>query len=76
MSKKNLWYVEPKGSITQRAIINALNFVTDIVYNTIVLPNRDNIEALKTENEQLKKQTSEDNDSILDLDYRVTMLEG
>ena len=36
----------------------------------------ENIAKLETENEQLKKQTSEDNDSILDLDYRVTMLEG
>jgi uncharacterized protein (DUF2344 family) len=82
MKNKNVWHIEPKGSITQKAIINALNFLIDIVYETIVKPNGERLdqnindtEALKQENEQLKKQTSEDNDSILDLDYRVTMLE-
>lgn len=36
----------------------------------------ENIDALQKENEQLRKQAIEDNDSILDLDFRVTMLEG
>ena len=36
----------------------------------------ENIKQLQTENEELKRQSYEDNDAILDLDYRVSVLEG
>lgn len=83
MENKNLWHIEPKGSITQKAIIKVLNFLTDIVYETIVKPNDKrldqniyDIKTLKQENEQLKKQTSEDNEIILDHEFRLMELEG
>lgn len=36
----------------------------------------ENIEKLKSENEHLKKQTSEDNETILDHEFRLMELEG
>lgn len=85
----SIWHIESRGSILQKAIINALNHLNDIVYETIVKPNNlklqqvdrqvsednDTILDLMYENDLLKDQVEEDNDAILDIDYRVSQLE-
>ena len=86
---KSIYPIKPRGSYLQKSIINALNFLTEIVYETIVKPNNlklqqvdrqvsednDTILDLMYENDLLKDQVEEDNDAILDIDYRVSQLE-
>lgn len=63
----NLFYIKPRGSQTQQSIINVLNYVTDIICKNIVLPNDEKLKVAET-------QISEDNDTILDLQYQNDLL--
>lgn len=74
MENNNIWHIPPQGSTIERVIINTLNFVTDIVYKTIVKPNGEKLDKNVNDTRALENQISEDNDTILDLMYENDLL--
>lgn len=72
---ENVWYIKPQGSTLERAIINALNFISGMVYDKIVNPNNDKLDINVQDTETLKIQVNEDNDTILDLQYQNNLLQ-
>lgn len=74
MENKNIWHIEPQGGTIERAIINTLNFVVDIVYENIVKLNQKKINNLENENTELKAQLSKDNETMLDMAFELDVV--
>ena len=75
MENNNVWHIKPQGSTIERVIINTLNFVTDIVFETIVKPNNEKLDKNVNDTKTLANQVSEDNETILDLQFKNDLLE-
>lgn len=71
MENQNLWYIQPQGGRTQRAIINALNFLTSIAYETIVKPNSAKLETNINDTQTLKAESLDNYESLLDTQYEL-----
>ena len=67
----NVWHIKPQGNTLERAIINALNFVTDIVYNTIVKPNSEKLDKNVSDTVALKKESLDNYESLLDTQFEL-----
>ena len=71
----NVWNIKPQGSTLERAIINTLNFLTDIVFETIVKPNGAKLDENIAKTNSIDNQVSADNETILDLQYENDLLQ-
>ncbi len=69
----NVYHIEPQGSTLEKAIINALNFVVDIVFETIIKPNSKKLETNVADTEMLKSDNSNNLEQILDTQYELNM---
>lgn len=71
MDNKSVWHIKPQGSTLQRAIINTLNFITDIVFDTIVKPNQEKTNNNTNQIVEIDKQITSDNETLLDMAYEL-----
>lgn len=71
MENRNIWHIEPKESREQRAIINTLNFLTDIVFSTIVKPNDEKLEQNVNDTLNLKSDSLENYEALIDTQYEL-----
>ena len=74
MENNNTWYIEPQGSVLERAIINTLNFLTDIVYEKIIKPQEESITKHDNDIENIKTENFETLNTINDLQFENDVL--
>ena len=71
MDNKSVWHIKPQGSTLERAIINTLNFVTDIIYDTIVKPTQEKTNNNTNQIAEIDRQVTSDNETILDMAFEL-----
>ena len=71
MENQSIWHIKPQGNTLQRAIINTLNFVTDIVFNTIVKPNSEKLDKNVNDTNDLKSESLNNSESLLDTQFEL-----
>ncbi len=71
MENNSIYHLEPQGSIIERAIINVLNFLTDIVTETIVKPNGDKLDKNVKDTEKLKVESADNLEQLLDTQFEL-----
>ncbi len=71
MDNKSVWHIKPQGSTLERAIINTLNFITDIVIDTIVKPNQEKTNNNTNQIAEIDRQVTSDNETLLDMAYEL-----
>lgn len=69
------YHLEPQGSSVEVAIINILNFLTDIVTETIVKPNSEKLDKNVNDTENLKTESTDNLEQILDTKYELEVAE-
>ena len=74
MENKNVWYIPPRGSGLERTIINTLNFLTDMVYDKIVKPQKESINKHDNDIENIKIENFETLNTITDLQFENDVL--
>lgn len=72
---KNNYHIEPRGSTLERAIINVLNFLTDIVTETIIKPNVDKLDKNVEDTSTLKVESIDTYEDLLDTKYKLEVAE-
>lgn len=70
MENSNL-HLEPQGSTIERAIINTLNTISDIIVETIVKPNGEKLDRNVADTENLKTKSTDDLEALLDTQYEL-----
>ncbi len=68
---KNVWHIKLRGSTLEREVINVLNFLTDIVFNTIVKPNSEKLEKNVNDTQTLQLESLNNYESLLDTQYEL-----
>ena len=71
MSKESIYHLQPQGSTIERAIINTLNFLTDIVIETIVKPNGEKLDKNVSDTENLKTESTNNLEQLLDTQFEL-----
>ena len=71
MGNNSVYHLEPQGSTIERAIINILNFLTDIVTETIVKPNGDKLYKNVKDTERLKVESTDNLEQLLDTQFEL-----
>ena len=71
MEKQSVYHLQPQGSTIERAIINTLNFLTDIVTETIVKPNGKKLDKNVTDTENLKIESTDNLEQLLDTQFEL-----
>ena len=74
MDNKSVWHIKPQGSTLERAIINTLNFVTDIIYDTIVKPTQEKTNNNTNQIAEIDRQVTSDNETILDMAFEISSM--
>ena len=69
--KQNVYHLEPQGSTLERAIINVLNFLTDVVFETIVKPNGEKLDKNVADTENLKVESTDNLEQLLDTQFEL-----
>lgn len=70
MENSNL-HLEPQGSTIERAIINTLNTISDIIIETIVKPNGKKLDKNVTDTENLKVERTDNLEQLLDAQFEL-----
>lgn len=70
MEKSN-YHLPVQGSTIERAIINTLNFLTDIVTETIVKPNGEKLDKNVNDTENLKTESTDNLEQLLDTQFEL-----
>lgn len=70
-ANKSVYHLEPQGSTIERAIINTLNFLTDIVIETIVKPNGEKLDKNVNDTENLKTERTDNLEQLLDTQFEL-----
>lgn len=71
MDNQSIYHLKPQGSTIERAIINTLNFLTDIVTETIVKPNGEKLDKNITGTENLKTESIDNLEQLLDTQFEL-----
>lgn len=73
MENMSIYHLEPQGSTIERAIINILNFLTDIVTETMVKPNEVRLNENIKDTSNLKQESLDNYESLLDTQFELEM---
>ena len=71
MGNQSIYHLQPQGSTIERAIINTLNFLTDIVTETIVKPNGEKLDKNVNDTENLKAESTDNLEQLLDTQFEL-----
>ncbi len=65
------WHINPTGTQTQRSIINAVNFLSDVVYELIVKTNGEKLEKNIQDTNELKQESIDNYEELLDTQFEL-----
>lgn len=71
MNNQSVWHIPLQGGRVERAIINTVNFLVDIVYDTFVKPNNEKLEINVNDTNNLKKESIDTYESLLDTQFEL-----
>ncbi len=71
MGNQNVWHIKLRGSSLEREIINVLNFLTDIVFNTIVKPNNVKLDKNINDTQNLQTESLDNYETLLNTQYEL-----
>ena len=71
MENNSIYHLEPQGSTIERAIINVLNFLTDIVTEAIVKPNSEKLDKNMKDTDKLKVESTDNLEQLLDTQFEL-----
>ena len=67
----NIYHLKPKGGKIERAIINSVNFLIDIVFETIVKPNGKRLDDTIDDTEKIKVESEGNYETLLDTQFEL-----
>lgn len=71
MGNNSAWHIKPQGTPLHRAMINAINFLADVVYESIVKPNTSKLETNIQDTDTLKNDSVETFEQLLDTQFEL-----
>ena len=71
MGNQSVWHIPLQGGKVERAIINTVNFLVDIVYDTFVKPNNEKLETNVNDTNTLKMESVDTYESLLDTQFEL-----